>query len=47
MGSEEANGTAKQPWIMNAFAMTAPGHLSPGIQFLQQRYLSSKVLIQF
>jgi hypothetical protein len=20
----------KQPWIMNAFAMTAPGHLAPG-----------------
>jgi hypothetical protein len=39
MGSEEANGTAKQPWIMNAFAMTAPGHLSPGIQFLQERYM--------
>ena len=23
--------TPKQPWIMNAFAMTAPGHLAPGL----------------
>lgn len=27
-----ANGAAKkQPWVMNAFAMTAPGHLAPGL----------------
>lgn len=26
------NGTGKkQPWVMNAFAMTAPGHLAPGL----------------
>lgn len=26
-----ANGAdKKQPWVMNAFAMTAPGHLAPG-----------------
>ena len=42
MGSEEVNGTAKQPWIMNAFAMTAPGHLSPG-ECHQRRYLLSKI----
>ncbi|KAK4497846.1 hypothetical protein PRZ48_010501 [Zasmidium cellare] len=32
-GSQQngVNGTAKKPWIMNAFAMTAPGHLAPGL----------------
>lgn len=29
MGSTTDN-TARKPWIMNAFAMTAPGHLAPG-----------------
>lgn len=31
MRSTEQNGSPKQPWIMNAFAMTAPGHLAPGL----------------
>ncbi|KAK4541116.1 hypothetical protein LTR36_008341 [Oleoguttula mirabilis] len=31
MSSHETNGSRKQPWIMNAFAMTAPGHLAPGL----------------
>ncbi|THW04261.1 Nitrilotriacetate monooxygenase component A/pristinamycin IIA synthase subunit A [Aureobasidium pullulans] len=31
MASQQKNGSAKKPWIMNAFAMTAPGHLAPGL----------------
>lgn len=31
MPSSQQNGIKKQPWIMNAFAMTAPGHLAPGL----------------
>jgi hypothetical protein len=31
IGADHANGVqTKKPWIMNAFAMTAPGHLAPG-----------------
>lgn len=29
MGSTAENA-GRKPWIMNAFAMTAPGHLAPG-----------------
>ncbi|KAI5243988.1 Nitrilotriacetate monooxygenase component A/pristinamycin IIA synthase subunit A [Aureobasidium subglaciale] len=29
--SASTNGSAKKPWIMNAFAMTAPSHLAPGL----------------
>ncbi|KAH0383221.1 Nitrilotriacetate monooxygenase component A/pristinamycin IIA synthase subunit A, partial [Aureobasidium melanogenum] len=31
MASQDNTDKAKKPWIMNAFAMTAPGHLAPGL----------------
>ncbi|KAK5716939.1 hypothetical protein LTR17_016232 [Elasticomyces elasticus] len=31
MYTSETNGTHKRPWVFNAFAMTAPGHLAPGL----------------
>ncbi|KAF7195102.1 Dimethyl-sulfide monooxygenase, partial [Pseudocercospora fuligena] len=31
MPAPDANGTSKRPWIFNAFAMAAPGHLNPGL----------------
>ncbi|KAG9961247.1 Nitrilotriacetate monooxygenase component A/pristinamycin IIA synthase subunit A, partial [Aureobasidium melanogenum] len=31
MASQDNTNKAKKPWIMNAFAMTAPGHLAPGL----------------
>ncbi|KAH9826922.1 Nitrilotriacetate monooxygenase component A/pristinamycin IIA synthase subunit A, partial [Teratosphaeria destructans] len=33
MAAAQSNGHGgrKKPWIMNAFAMTAPGHLAPGL----------------
>ena len=33
--------TQKKPWIMNAFAMTAPGHLAPGNCLPQALYLAN------
>jgi hypothetical protein len=30
MSSTSANNDGRKPWIMNAFAMAAPGHLAPG-----------------
>nr|OQO11423.1 hypothetical protein B0A51_16347 [Rachicladosporium sp. CCFEE 5018] len=31
MAETSINGSPKKPWVMNAFAMTAPGHLAPGL----------------
>ncbi|KAK3691110.1 hypothetical protein LTR37_018862 [Vermiconidia calcicola] len=31
MAYPSVNGSPRKPWIMNAFAMMAPGHLAPGL----------------
>lgn len=29
--SQQRSPTGNKPWVMNAFAMAAPGHLAPGL----------------